>query len=48
MACVAPEGQDCMECQTDSNGRPGLPYELCQSGSPTDGTTLRFVVECLL
>ena len=35
-------------CQTDSNGRPGLPSKLCQSGSPTDGTALPFVFECLL
>ena len=47
MACVAPEGH-CMGYQTDSNGKPGLPCELCQYGSPTDGTALRFVFECLL
>ena len=35
-----------MGCQTDSDGRPGLPSELCQSGSPTDGTALPFVFEC--
>ena len=50
MAYVVPEGhqQDRTGCQTGSNGRPGLPCELCQSGSPTDGTVLPFVVECLL
>ena len=37
-----------MGCQTDSIGRPGLLYELCLSGSPTDGTVLPFVFECLL
>ena len=37
-----------MGCQTDSNGRPGLPGELCQYGSPTDGIALPFVLECLL
>ena len=34
-------------CQADSNGKLGLPCELCQSGSPTDGTALSFVFECL-
>ena len=42
MAYVAPEGHDCMGCKTDSNGRPGLPCELCQSRSPTDGIALLF------
>ena len=37
-----------MGCQTDSNGRPGLPSELCQSGSPTDGTALPFLFERFL
>ena len=32
----------------DPNGRPDLPQELCQPGSPTDGTPLPFVLECLL
>ena len=38
----------CMGCQTDSDGRLGLPGELCPAGSPTDGTALPFVSECLL
>ena len=37
-----------MGCQTDSNDRPGLSSELCQSWLPTDGTALPFVFECLL
>ena len=37
-----------MGCQTDSDGRPGLPYELCRSGSLTDGKPLSFEFECLL
>ena len=32
----------------NSNGRPGLPSQLCQSGSPTDGTALPLVFERLL
>ena len=36
-----------MGCQTDSDGRPGLPSELCQSGSPTDAIALPIVLECL-
>ena len=42
---VAPEGAliRLQGCQTDSNGRPGLPCELCQSRSPTDGMALLFV-----
>ena len=40
--------EDCMGCQTDSDGRLGLPGELCPAGSPTDGTALPFVSECLL
>ena len=48
MACVAPEGKDCMGCQADFDGRPGPPFELCQSGSLTDGTALPFLFECLL
>ena len=45
MVCVAAEGylEDCMGCQTDSNSRPGLPYEFSQSRSPTDGTALPLV-----
>ena len=39
---------DCMGCQTDFNGRPGLPSELCQSGLPTDGAALPIVFECFL
>ena len=39
---------DYMGCQTDSNGRLGLQGELCQAGSPTDGTALPFVFECLV
>ena len=35
-------------CQTDSDGRPGSPFELSQSGSPTDGTALPFLFENLL
>ena len=38
----------CMGCQTDSDGRPGLPCELCRSGSLTDGKALPFEFECLL
>ena len=34
-----------MGCQTDSDGRPGPPFELCQSGSPTDGTALPFLFD---
>ena len=37
-----------MGCQTDSDGRLGLPGGLCPAGSPTDGTALPFVSECLL
>ena len=37
-----------MGCQTGSDGRPGLPCELCQSGSLTDGKPLPFEFECLL
>ena len=46
--CLSVCFKDCMGCQTDSNGRAGLPSQLCQSGSPTDGTALPFVFECLL
>ena len=45
---VWPLREDCMGCQTDSNSWPGLSSQLCQSGSPTDGTALPFVFECLL
>ena len=31
-----------------SDGRPGLPCELCRSGSLTDGKALPFEFECLL
>ena len=31
-----------------ADGRLGLPGELCPAGSPTDGTALPFVSECLL
>ena len=34
--------------KTDSDGRPGPPFELCQSGSPTDGTAVPFLFESLL
>ena len=37
-----------MGCQSDSDGRLGLPGELCQAGSPNDGTALPFLFECLL
>ena len=37
-----------MGCQTDSDGRPGLPCELYQSGSLTDGKPLPFEFECLI
>ena len=46
MACVDPERHqyDYIGCQTDSNGRPGLPCELCQSSSPTVVKALPFIV----
>ena len=31
-------------CQTDSDGRLGLPGELCPAGSPTDGTATAICV----
>ena len=39
--------QDCMGCQTGSDGRPGLviPCELCRSGSLTDSKPLPFEFE---
>ena len=37
-----------MACQTDSDDRSCLPFELCQSGSPTEGTALPFQFKCLL
>ena len=37
-----------MACQTDSDGRLDLLCELSLSGSPTDGTALPLVFECLL
>ena len=52
MACVAPEGHYNKTAWSAKliliNGRPGLPCELCPSGSPTDGTALLFEFECLL
>ena len=41
MACV---NKTAWGAKTDSNSRPGLPCELCQSRSPTDGTALPFAL----
>ena len=48
MACVAPEGQVCGAKLILLTDLTYVPCELCQFGSPTDGTALIFVFECLL
>ena len=48
LASGYPDSKFTIRFSPNSDGRPGPPFELCQSGSPTDGTALPFLFESLL